>query len=192
MTKLPPNPYGNSCEVTLELPWELAEALVKYAPSIIRSISTALEHRKADAHQKPVVKALLVKECEDNKAEWARLALYCEDEIARRSNAPGQRPQIIRQLAAELKVSRTFLTSICRVFKSEAKAENFEQRQAAMVRLHFGGWSNRQIADELKVSVSTVERTLNNEKDLLSVLKASLPDYQKLKSAAATSAGARP
>ncbi len=186
-----PNPYGPTCKVTLDLPWDVAELLVKHGPGLLNVIGAAVKARKAETHHHKEVGAFLDKQCEDNKAEWAALALHCEAEIARRSNGPGQRSSVVKQLAAELKVTASFINSICRVFKAESRQNGIEQRKAQIIRLYFKGWSNAAIAREVKLAPETVSRLLASEKDLLKTLRASTPDYDRLKAAATAAGGAR-
>ncbi len=183
MSKVP-NPYGNTCQVTLELSWEVAEAFVRNGPALIAALSDALDARKQDARHNGQVRALLDKQCEDNKAEWAALAQYCEVEIARRSNGKGQRPRIVKQLAVELKVAPSFLNTICSVYTAEARKAGIEQRQAQIVRLYFLGRTNSEIAREVRLHPQTVAQILANAKPTLALLKASVRDYERLKDAA--------
>lgn len=171
-----PNPYGNICTVALDLPWEVAELLASHGPQLIAAIARAVELRQAEARHNTAVAALLDKEAEKNKAEWAALAKHCEAEIARRSNRPSDRNVVIKQLAVELKVTAQFIKTICKVFRSQ----EHDRRHAEMLRLYAAGWTNVQIAQKFRISAETVSRALSKEKDLLKGVRALAAETNKL------------
>lgn len=166
-----PNPYAATCQVTLDLPCEVAELLAAHGPKLIAAIAKAVEKRKADARRSTEVRQLLDKQSEDNRVEWAALARRCEAEIARRSNGPGQRERLMKQLATELNVTVSFLRTVCKV----QRRNEAEQQSAAVVRLYFNGLSNKRIAADLGITPDTVARVLRSQKDLIKKLRASEP-----------------
>jgi len=188
MTNLILNPYGNTCKVTLDIPWDLAETLVAHGPQLIEIIKQALDTRKEEARDNHKVKEVLDKQCEDNRAAWAALAEQCEAEIAKRSNAPGQRRQILKQLAAEYKVAFPFLDSICRVYGSQKREAGIAARKAEIIRLHLSGLSHKQIAQEVKLTPESVGNIIVAERDLIGTLKAHAHSRPKIE----PTAGSRP
>ena len=73
--------------------------------------------QRAQSGAARVVHRLEVDEaCEKNKRESAELAAWCRAEIARRANARGQRPAILKQLAGERKTTVQALRRVMRVF----------------------------------------------------------------------------
>ena len=108
------------------------------------------------------------------KAEYTRIAKEVDAEIARRSNRPGQQSQIIKQLAGEYGLSAPTLTSILRVYRKEQRQAAEAKRKADVIRLHFVGFTNQEIAKELSLNTKTVARTLEGEADLVKALRTSL------------------
>lgn len=109
-------PRSGLCTVTLQLPWEVAEALVRYWPGIIGPIQTALAQREENARFDARLKAATDAQCEANIVEFKALAAYCRSEVERRSNGPGQKKAILKQIAAERGVNVTYLERIMKAF----------------------------------------------------------------------------
>lgn len=109
-------PRSNICTITLQLPWEVAEALVRHWPGIIGPIQAALTQREDNARFDASLKAATDAQCETNILEFKKLAAYCRAEIERRSNGPGQKKAVLKQIAAERGVNMTYLEQIMRAF----------------------------------------------------------------------------
>lgn len=109
----------NICTVQLDIPWEVAEALIQHWPGIIGAIQTAISRRrdaeKLAAGQREAVEAA----CASNIAEWRALAAEFHAEAARRANGPGQKRSIVKQLAAERGMKVSFVEQIMRAFPNE-------------------------------------------------------------------------
>lgn len=170
------NPYGSTCKVELELPWEQAEFIVEHGPSIIRSIKEALEARKAELQSNETTRQLVTENSEKLSAEYAALSEKAEIEIARRANAPGQRRLIIKQLAAEYGLTAPTLERILKVQRQIRKDARDRQRIAKIISLHLQGLTNLEIGKELSIRTKVVADLLISETDLLSTLKANLSD----------------
>ncbi|MHB1206629.1 MAG: hypothetical protein ACYCZX_13750 [Rhodospirillaceae bacterium] len=180
MSRLTLNPFGNICSVTLELSWEMAEALAEHGPAVLAAIKEAVRARKVEAKRKDQTRTETDKACDQNRADYAALARRCEAEIVRRSNGPGQRPVIVKQLAEELKLSVPYLNTICRVFTREEKQQGIARRKAEIIRLHLLSWTDKRIAQEVKLARETVSRILAGEQDLIKTLRAGAGDVRRL------------
>lgn len=168
------SPYGAVCKVELELPWEQAEFIVKHGPSIIKAIKRGVDARKDDLRCREETRNLVDANAEQLKAEYAKIAETAEAEITRRSNRPGQRPQLIKQLAGEYGLPAPTLGTILRVYRREKKRALDAKRSTDIIRLHFLGFSNQEIAKELNINHKTVARILESEGDLVKALRRSL------------------
>lgn len=169
-------PYGATCKVELELPWEQAVFIVEHGPSIIRAIQSALEARKTDLSRNEHAQKLVTESTEKLKAEYAALSDKAEAEISRRAKAPGQRRQIIKQLALEYGLTAPTLESILKVQRKIKKEKRDRQRVVDIIALHIKGLTNREIGKELGLKTKVVEGLLNSETDLLATLKQNLVD----------------
>lgn len=109
-------PRSGLCTITLRLPWEVAEALVRHWPGIIGPIQTALAQREENARFDARLKAATDAQCDANVAEFKMLAEYCREEVSRRSNGPGQKRAILKQIAAEQGVTVSHLATILKAF----------------------------------------------------------------------------
>ncbi|MBX7200397.1 MAG: hypothetical protein K1X51_13610 [Rhodospirillaceae bacterium] len=171
------NPLGNLCRVTLDLPWEVAEALADHGTAIIAAIQSAVRARKEDAARSQVQRAETDRQCDQNREDWIALAQKVQAEVARRSNGPGQRPAIVRQLAVEYGVTVQHLNTICQAFGQEVKA----RRNLEIVRRYFQGVSNRQIAKEHRLTPHQVGRILATQKDLIRDLRANPVELERFR-----------
>ncbi len=168
------NPYGAICKVELELPWEQAEFIVEHGPSIIRAIKRGIELRKNELRRNEETRRLVGANAEKLRAEYAQLAEKAEAEITRRSNAPGQRSQIIKQLSLEYDLTVPTLTAILRFHKNRKQDAQRRKRVLDVISLHLRGFSNRDIGRQLELRTRVVDQVLDSETDLLKTLKQNL------------------
>lgn len=155
-----PSPFGNFFQLKLELPWELAEQLRPYLVEWLSALNGTLDARAVEDAARAERRAATDRECEASLASWRALAQACEAEIKHRANHPGSRQTIIRQLAAEQNLSVSFLNTILRVYRRDARVEHKRSRIAEALRLRFARKANAEIAKELGCSVSMVEKYL--------------------------------
>jgi isopenicillin N synthase-like dioxygenase len=110
----------NVCIVRLELPWEIAEAIVKCWPQVIGAMQSALTDRQEDAQYAAIQAEQTQAQCESNVAMWKAQAQEFHAEVKRRSNRPGQKTAILKQIAAERGMKLSFIQQIMRVFPDES------------------------------------------------------------------------
>ena len=122
-----PNPYGATCRITLDLPWEVAAYLVDHGPALIQAVAGALDARMEDARRRADRRALVAAACKRNKDEWTALAAYCETEIRRRAARRISRTTALRDLAAELGLSTSFLQLVMRVMGPKRRTRNLRR-----------------------------------------------------------------
>jgi len=158
MTRI--NPYQNSCRLELEIPWELAQALLPLAQELVTVLAKAVAERGEVQSHAENRKADTDRTAEDNRAAWRALAEECEAEAKRRANGPGSRRSILRQLAAERNLSPIFLERIVRVYRREARKEQFAARVAEIEARRAQGQSTGFIAGELGISARMVRKYL--------------------------------
>jgi hypothetical protein len=184
MTSTGPDPYSNTCIVILELPWEVAEAFAKFGPAWVQAVQQAVATRSEHLEAKADARKRLDASAEANKTEWAALAAYCEREIARRSNGPGQRGRIVKQLASERKVSAAFIESVCRVYRLSERQVSADLRKAEVIRLFLIGRTDAEIAREANVPVRTVARIIAEERPSLPMFRGASGEFERLRQAA--------
>jgi len=115
-------PRSNTCTITLELPWEVAQALADHWPEIIGPIQQALRARQLAERQAEADRVRLEGSAEANRAAWRSLAAECWQELQRRSNRPIRKSatttmyQTLREMAAERGVQTPFLQQIMNAF----------------------------------------------------------------------------
>lgn len=175
MNGRPPNPDQNICRVTLDLPWEIAEALAEHGPQLIAAIQESVGQRSKTQDRRAVDREQLVERTETNKVEWAALALLCEREVLRRSNGKGQRSSIIKTLATELGHEVTFLNSVCKVFKNQTQKSLNAERDEQILGYYFDGLSNIEIGEKFGLAPGSVSRILASQKDKIKAIRAAKP-----------------
>jgi hypothetical protein len=156
--------------VEIDISWDVAELIVDAGPGLIKAVAMALKNRKSELAAAHDGQTRLDDQLAANRSDWSALAIRCEAEVARRANGPGQRPAIIRQLAAELKMSRPDLERIIRVYRRERLEGERKRRTVQVIRRHLQGRTHRAIAAEL--GLQTVAKTLAVSSDLLGRLRA--------------------
>jgi len=115
-------PRSNTCTITLELPWEVAQALADHWPEIIGPIQQALRARQLAERQAEDDRARLEGSAEINRAAWRALATECWIELQRRSNRPVRKSatttmyQVLKEMAADRGVKAPFLQQIMNAF----------------------------------------------------------------------------
>lgn len=108
-------PRRATLPIVLELPWEIAELVVQYGPAFLRDLERAVGQRQEVVTRDAASKITTAAACEAQILEWRKLAGECLAEIQRRSNGPGQKRVIIKQLAAERGVSPQLLMTIIKI-----------------------------------------------------------------------------
>jgi len=147
-----PDSSSNICSVQLDIPWGLAEQLIPYLSNVLNVLVSVIGERAAEDEVHARRKAEGDKQAEENKAKWAALAQQCEAEIARRSNQPGSRKAVIKQLAAELKVPHSFLASIIKVHRGHVRQSTKRERTAEILKLRISGKSTTEIGAQLGIT----------------------------------------
>ncbi len=115
-------PRSHTCTITLELPWEVAQALADHWPEIIGPIQQALRARREAERQAEGDHAQLEKSAETNRAAWRALAADCWQELQRRSNRAVRKSATttmyaaLKEMAAERGVTAPFLQQIMNAF----------------------------------------------------------------------------
>ncbi|MEQ8510384.1 MAG: hypothetical protein RIB43_15370 [Rhodospirillaceae bacterium] len=175
MNNHPPKPDQNICRVTLDLPWEIAEALADHGPQLIAVIQEAVGLRAKETKRRSEVKEQVVESTNANKAEWSALADTCLREIVRRANGPGQRDSELKSLASELGHDFQFLKSICRIYAPRIKRNLKAERDAKIVDYYFDRLTNIQIAEKLGIAPGSVSRILSEHKKNIAAIRAQKP-----------------
>src|SRR5579883_1264908 len=159
------DPASDVCHAEFDFPCDVARTIVPELTPALATLTLALEHRREHEEQQERARQRTAKACADNIQEWDALAAWCEEEIARRSNGRGQRRALIRQLAAEKKVTVVFLDQITKAYRSKRRAEFQKFCAAEVIRLHLLGYAQHEIAKTIKISAQTVFRVLKKHRD---------------------------
>lgn len=179
MTNKHVSPYGGSCQVEIRLPWSVAEELVEQGPAIIAAIGEAVRVRKQEAERQAEGREALAEACEQRKAENRAIAAEVEAEIKRRSNGPGQRQRLIKQLAAEYDLPTYELQSVLKVFREEQEAKRLSRQKLRALTLRLQGFTHREIGQKLELSTRHVGTILRSEDDLLESIRQALADLKE-------------
>lgn len=178
MTRKPLYPYGNTCRVEVELPWEIADLIVEHGPSLILAISSAVSDRKRSAERQEYEKAKLRATWAERKAETLVFGEKVQSEIVRRTNGPGQRPVLIKQLAAEYGYSAKELSSILRVYREHCEERKLHRQHLRALTLHLQGFKHKEIGEKLDLSSRRIGSILRSS-NLLDSIKEALADVKK-------------
>lgn len=160
MKVLPISGTSNVCTVRIEITWQQAQALYELGPILLSALGTVLADRSTQLRVSTKAKSELAAQLDTQKAEWAALAATCEAEIRRRSNRPGDRQSIIKQLAAERGIQLALLRSILTVHRRERVARSITDRATQIQRLSDQGKPHHQIAKTVGISERQVRYSL--------------------------------
>lgn len=159
--------------VTLELPWEVAALIVEHGPSTIAQVKSILDQERANNEQRQ--RALTLSECDglQRRKSWDALARKLDREL-RSKNAVGKsRTALVRQFADHFGIPVSALTAIHKQYEQRRKEQIRARRDAQVIRLHFLGKSNREIATLLRprTTPQSVGRILKGYPNLIRSLQ---------------------
>ncbi len=166
--------YPDRIKVSLELPWELAEALVKTGPALIEAVKGELTKAKAIAEAKSPISRFERRQYEDEAKRWQLLAIQADREIRKLRVQEGLSDrQGISCVAKKYRVSHPQLQMLLAQYRKECRRRLQERLTVRIVRLYFQGLSNAEIAASFrpKLSTRTVQRTLKECGDLVAFIR---------------------
>lgn len=178
MSRKPVYPYGNTCRVEFDLPWEDADLIVEHGPQLISAISIAINDRKRSAERQAYEKENLKAECAGRKAETLRIGAEAYAEVLRRTNGPGQRQTIVKQLASEYGLPAYELKSILGAYRQHEEERRLNRQHLRALTLHLQGFSHKEIGQKLELSSRRVGDILRSS-NLLDSIKEALADVNK-------------
>lgn len=114
-------PRRATVPVTINVPWEIAALIVEHGPALIQALAAAVRVRDAVVVADTAAKSETDAACDAQRLAWQSLANDVMREVSRRSNRPGQRRAIVRQIAAERGMKVPDLERILRVFTKNGK-----------------------------------------------------------------------
>jgi hypothetical protein len=118
--------------------------IVRADPPIIAAVGEALGSLIQGVERQVASRTALDKACE--KRELENTASTVEAEIQRRSNGPGQRRLLIKQLASEYGLPAYELQAIISVYRKEQKAKRPSRQELRVLAPRLQGFSHREIA----------------------------------------------
>ena len=167
------NPYGNTCQVTIDLPWDVAEQLLEQSPAILTAILNALRERNRDAALRARWEAQAERERRGQHERWTRLARVADRELRRRLRSGAEtHNQILRSVADEHGVAPGSLHALLAVYRRERRARIADRRRAQIIRYYFAGLSNAEIGARLRppISAGRVSSIISQERRLIQAL----------------------
>ncbi|MDA5192514.1 helix-turn-helix domain-containing protein [Govanella unica] len=166
--------YPASLNVTLEIPWGLAEALVSAGPELLQVMAKELAKAKAKAEQTHPVSKLRDRRRPKGHGQWTALAAQADRRVRVLRKAEGLRDgAAISLVARELQLAPSALTALLHVHRRERKEWLQARRTVEIIRLYFQGYSNNQIGQKLRPSVSagTVQKVVSDSKDIIAFVR---------------------
>lgn len=160
--------YPEHVEIKLNLPWEVAEAIVSDGPAIIKALSSALNERKMEAEAKSPIKRFEVAHGATEDDRWLKLSREAERRIRRlRDSESLTDAKAMSQIAHELDLPYSSLQAVLSKFRRDRRERLTARRNAQIIRLHFLGLPATDIGKRLKINAVTATRVLREEDDLI-------------------------
>lgn len=155
-------------EIKLNLPLEVAEAIVSDGPAIIKALSSALNKQKMEAEAKSPIKRLEVANAASDDDRWLKLYRVADRQIrALRSAESMTDAKAMSQVAKDLNVPYTTLSAVLTRFRKDRRERLVARRNVQVIRMHLLGQTTVQIGSRLKINPVTVTRVLKQEDDLI-------------------------
>lgn len=167
------NPYGRTCQVTLDLPWDVAEQLLEQSPAVLTAVLNALRERSRDVALKAQSEAEAERDRRRQRDKWTRLARVADRELRRRLRSGAEtRGQILRSVAEEHGVKPGLMQPLLSVYRRELRARIAERRRAQIIHHYFSGLSNAEIGARLRppMVAASVSNVIRKERRLIQAL----------------------
>lgn len=162
------SPYPDHCTVTLDIPWDVAEALVSAGPSLIASLRDVVNQ-----HKQTIASNEHLNQFRDNKADsafqkWHAMAEVADIRVRQLMQEENLSfPQAISVTAKENHFPPSSMRALVTVYREKSKEENKHARNVEIIRLYFKGMSDRDIGRKYNIAPRTVQRILAEHKDII-------------------------
>ena len=169
------SPYPDHCSVTLDMPWDVAEALVSSGPALIASLREVVNQYKKKVEEDGRLNSLRNKNAPAPELEWWPLAVKADKRIRSLMNNEGLSFSKATSIAAkEYHFPYSSMQAMISVHRKFVKEEKARLRTLEIIQLHFRGVSSQIIADHLYINPRTVQRTLKENGDLVEFARSEL------------------
>lgn len=166
------SPYPDHCTVTLDIPWEVAEALVLAGPSLISTLREAVKQEKQRVDANDKLSKYQDQKAETPQQEWQALARVADKRIRQLMREDKVTfPKAVSITAKEYHFPPSSMQALIANYRKTVKAETAQSRDTEVIRLYFRGLSNRIIADHLNITQRTVQRVLSDHKDVIKFVR---------------------
>lgn len=157
----------------IELPWEVAALIVEHGPSTIEQIKSALDQERRNNEQRQRALALTEGDGTSRRERWDALARQLDRELRSTKTTGKDRTALVRRFADRSGIPVSSLTAIHKGYQQRREERVRARRDAQVIRLHLLGTSNREIATQLKPTITpqSVGRILKKHPDLIWSLK---------------------
>jgi len=166
------SPYPEHCTVTLDVPWEVAEALVSSGPALIAKLRDAIKHEKQRVGADEKLNQHRNQTANTPLQEWQALAAPADKRIrhlVEAENLPFSKAVSIT--AKEFHFPPSSLHALIASYRKQVKEETTQSRDVEIIRLYFRGLSNRVIGEQLGISPRTVQRVLGDHADIVKFVR---------------------
>lgn len=164
--------FPEHIEVTLSLPWEVAQAIVDDGPGLITALADALKQQGDKAEANSSIKRFEDANGQTEDERWRQLYRQADRKIRQLRAEEGLNDaQASSRIAKELKVPYSTLRSVLTRYRRERREKLNARRNANVIRMHLLGETNSRIKSRLHVSSQTVAKILQEEDDLIRSLR---------------------
>ncbi|WP_419797602.1 MAG: hypothetical protein ACNI26_15060 [Terasakiella sp.] len=170
-------PYGNTCTVELDLPWEVAELLVEQGPVLIKEITLALKMRKQRTDCNAKFAALAEQDRKEAKERFHNLGRIVDEALTGQTTAE-QRVRL-SILADEHDTNPSFLKLVRKLYRERIVTAERELRDAQIIRFYFQGLSNKEIGRRVGTSVGNVSTILSRQGNLITALRRLIREAER-------------
>ncbi len=162
------SPYPDHCTVTLDIPWDVAEALVSAGPSLISRLRDVVKQHKQSVDDNERLNNLRDKNADSPQQEWQAIAEVSDVRIRQLMSGENLSfAQAISKTAKEHQFPPSSMRALIESYRKSHKEEVAKSRATEIIRMYFKGASNRIIADHLNTNMRTVQRCLSEHKDII-------------------------
>ncbi len=162
------SPYPDHCTVTLDIPWDVAEALVSAGPSLISSLRDVVKQHKQSVDADEKLNTYRDHKADTPQQEWQAMAEPADIEIRLlMSEGDLSFPQTISKTAKKYGFPPSSMRALIESYRRSRKEEVAKSRTTEVIRLYFKSLSDNEIGKRVNLSTRNVQRILAEHKDII-------------------------
>lgn len=156
--RTPQDGLSNTCQVTLEVPWEVAELLVEHLSKTVDGLSIQVNARRRFETDRSEERQALDRNCNQRIRKYRRTARLAARTFRKKGDWSKYDGALIDPFAVQLGIQPMALWIAIGAHRRAVLKRQRRKRNRIVVRLYLAGQSNSEIAAELKKRGSPLSR----------------------------------